>query len=224
MRILLSTLLLTLTPCLAGATELSFRFAGSLTSITDQYGFLSDQFSVGNPINGIITYQTNTPEGITSQGDPTFGIYSAINYFYVSINGFVFEGSPTSLPGYLQVWDDYLVNPSVVDAVTFSSPLDYSPPIAGMGPGTVVGGVDVYLFDFMHTASQNGKVIPSIITYENYNARLFSALQLNVDTQQAFFLNGKIDTITPVPEPSTAFLLLLGIPILVWSRSHRKEA
>ena len=224
MRKLLTTLTLLLAPTFSGAADLSYQFTGLLTSVTDQYGFLSGQFSPGNLISGIVTYESTTTEGVTSLGDPTFGIYAAIRHFRVSVNGYIIEGSPTSLPGYLQVWDDRVIGSSLVDAVTFGSPLDYTPPISGMGSGTVVASAQVNLFDFNHSASHNGKTLPTVIDYADYASRSFSALQLNINTNQVFHLNGSILTLTPVPEPDVQLLMALGLLFITCLHSKRKEA
>lgn len=211
MHTFIFALVLALASSLASANEVSIQFTGSLTQIDDQYGLLSGQFATGNLFEGNLTYNTSVPEGITTILEPTFGIYSAITHFRTSINGFVFEESPQSLLGTLQVWDDRIVNPSVVDAVTFTSGLDYTPPITGMGLGTVVGNTNLYLFDFTHVASQNGKTLPASVNFDDYGTKRFSIIQLNTDTNQSFVLNGVINTIKAVPEPSPILLLFMGL-------------
>jgi len=201
----------------------TLEFSGVLTSITDQYGFLNGQFAPGSAVSGTITYDTAVPEDSTTIGDPTVGIYSAVTSLQASVNGISFAGSPGSLPGYVQVWDDRIVGPSTVDAVTFSSPLDYSPPIAGMGAGTVVGAVNVNLFDFTHTASQEGKTMPTTVDLSKYGSTTFEALQVNVDTNESFHLDGVITSLTPVPEPSALALFFIGVLILAVQIGPRRR-
>ena len=113
------------------------------------------------------------------------------------------------------MWDNRIVGPSVVDALSFGAILDYTPPIAGMGPGTVVGDGGVNLFDFIQTASKAGKLIPLSFNLSDYGIKTFDARQVNVDTGQAFFVDGVITALSMVPEPSTLLLLLLGIPLIL---------
>lgn len=215
----------------ASAVEVSFKFTGSLTSVTDNFGFLSGEFAAGNSFEGVVTYDTNGTEGSTTINDPTTGIYRAVKRLRTSINGYEFDGVATSLLGSVQVWDDRVVGPNVVDSISFTSPLDYTPPIGGMGPGTVVGGVFLYLFDSSHTASQFGKAIPNSFSFADYGSTSFSALQLNVDTNQAFHLNGRLTSMelvteatpAPIPEPSSYALMIVGLGFVLGTVRRRKQ-
>jgi len=199
----------------SNAAQITYSFSGVLDRVQDDYGFINGEFSVGNTFNGFFTYQTGAPEASTTIGDPTTAIYSSIIHFNVNVNGYLIEGSPSSLPGYLNIWDDRVVGSSVVDAFTVSSPLDYSPPISGMGPGTVVAGANVNLFDFTHTASQFGTIIPTSISLIDYGSPSFSALQLNTDTGESFHLNGTITSLTAVPLPASFILFTSGLALLL---------
>lgn len=211
-------------PCMAYASLITYQFNGTLNTVTDSHGLLHGEFQPGNSFSGTLAYRTDVAEGPTTLSDPTVAIYAAVVAFRVSVNGFVFEGSSASLPGYLQVWDDRAVGSSTVDALTFSSPLDYTPPIGAMGPGTVVGSANLNLFDFTHSASRNGTNVPTEFDLSQYGSSLFSALQLNVDNDLAFHLNGRItsfSSVSTVPEPTSLLLVSVGAVFLLMHRRSR---
>lgn len=209
----------------AHATLITYNFTGYLDHIADNYNLLNNQFSTGNYFSGSFSYLIDVPEETTTVGDLTTAIYSAITNFEVSINGYLFNSSPNSLPGYLQIWDNRVVGPSIVDAFSATSPLDFSPPIP-IGSGKIVGSAAIYLFDFNYIASNLGTKIPKEVNLSAFNSTSFSALQLNLDTGESFHLNGKIETLTPntspVPEPGSAMLLAIGlISFLVCRKKFR---
>ncbi len=223
LRTLLPVLALASFQNFASAAELQFQFSGTLTSITDEHGFLNGQFSLGNAMSGILVYETNVNEGSTTLDDPTTAVYAAIKRFDVTVNGVTFEGDASTPPGILQVWDDRIVATSIVDALGFSSQLDYTPPIQGMGVGTVVSQANLNLFDFTHSASLNGTLIPTTIDISRYANQSLSIIQLNVDTNQAFHLVGSLNSVSAVPENSTAILFSLG-SIFLLARNWRRAA
>lgn len=221
-RILLSVFALASAPSLATAAELSFQFSGRLTSITDQYGILNGQFALGNTIGGTLVYETSVTEAPSTLADPTIAAYIAVKQFTVTINGITFDGDRNSLPGILQVWDDAIIGTYNVDTLAFSSPLDYTPPIPGMGAGTVVSQSNLSLFDFTGSASSDGTSIPYTIDISKYESRSISIIQLNVDTNQAFHLIGSLTSVSPIPEVNTIFLFPLGFAFFLarnWRRA-----
>lgn len=215
----------------SSAEEVSFKFTGSLNTILDNSSFLHGEFAVGNSFEGVVTYDTNGEEGTTTLANPTTGIYWAVKRLRTSINGYEFDGIADLVPGFVQVWDDRVVGQNVVDSISFSSPLDYTPPIVGMGPGRVVGSISLSLFDYTHTASQLGKGIPSIFDFGDYGSSSFLAQQSNLDTKQAFTLFGKLTsmelvtegTAAPIPEPSTYALMITGLVLLGRVVQRRKQ-
>jgi len=208
----------------ANAGLISYEFTGELSTITDEHNHLTNQFEIGNSFFGSFSYLTEVVEGSPTASDPTTAIYSAVLDFEVNINGYIFNGnSLESLPGYLQIWNDRVIGSSVVDAFSAASPLDYTPPISGMGDGTVVTQSTLNLFDFTHSASILGTNIPNTVNFTSYASRSFSVVQLNTTTDEAFHLNGVITSLNAVsvPEPSTLAIFALGIMGLA-SRRFKK--
>lgn len=192
----------------AYASLISYDFEGEITRITDEHSFLANEFTIGDDFFGSITYETNALEASTTLSDLTTSIYSSVMAFSVDINGYIIKGGRIGL---VQVWDDRVVAPNVVDAFSMSSSIDYTPPNIDMGVGQVVAAAEVNLFDFSHTASSIGTQIPSQVNFNDYESRLFSAIQLNLTTGKAFHLNGVINKfeLTQVPEPNTVSILAL---------------
>jgi hypothetical protein len=208
----------------ANASLISYEFTGELSTITDEYNHLTNQFEIGNTFFGSFSYLTEEAEAPSTASDPTTAIYSAVLDFKVNINGYTFNGnSLESLPGYLQIWDDRVISSSVVDAFSVSSPLDYTPPITGMGDGVVVAQSTLNLFDFTHSTSILGTNIPNTVNFTSYASRSISVVQLNATTNEAFHLNGVVTSLSAVsvPEPSTLAIFALGM-IGLASRRFKK--
>jgi hypothetical protein len=207
--------------CVSEASLVSYSFKGKLDSVTDSYNLLSGQFAAGNTFSGVFVYDTSFPESSTTQSDPTTAIYSAVKSFSVNINGYEIKRDGI-LNGYVQVWNNAIVGPRIVDAFTVDAGLDYTPPIT-IGSRTVAGA-DVMLFDNTHTASKNGKLMPTTVSLNDYATRSFSAIELDLNTNKAFYLNGTITDLlpTPTPIPAAAWLFGSGLAGLIGLR--RKSA
>ncbi|MEI8280340.1 MAG: VPLPA-CTERM sorting domain-containing protein [Bacteroidota bacterium] len=186
------------------ADLVSYTFQGNLTGITDNNNLLNGQFSAGNLFHGSFTYDTSAPENSSFLTDPTTGLYSAVRSFTVNINGYNITRVSSSLYGYLQVWD----NANSIDAFTLNSGI-VTPPIA-IGSGTVISSVDFNLYDFTHTASKNGKLIPTTVNLSDYGYRSFDIFEGNMTTNQYFILDGTITDLQPTPTPIPAAAWLMG--------------
>jgi hypothetical protein len=203
------------------AATISYAFTGVLDRITDDFNILTGQFSVGDTFQGSFSYITNAPEASNTVNDPTLAIYSVVTECRVNINGYVFEGDAS--PGFLQIWDDRASGSNIVDTISASSPLDFTPPIPGMGPGQIVASSKINLFDYTNTALSSIQVPTGVINLSDFDYHGFSALQLNTDTDEVFHLNGVITSLEPVPIPATAWLFGSGLLGLI-SMARKKVA
>ena len=204
----------------AHAAIITYNYSGLLDGITDASNLVGSTFSVGDSFAGKFSYRTTAPEGSTTTGDPTTAIYRAVIDFNAEINGYIFQSTGVVASG-LQVWDGRVVGSNTVDAFTVNSPAIFGGPI-DIGPGNVISGGGIKLFDFTNSANSNIS-IPSVVSLSDFNSRQFHVLELNRTTGQLFHLAGDVTSLTfvssipepsdatPAPEPTSIALFTLGL-------------
>lgn len=185
------------------ATILTFSFQGQVSGVLDDNsGTFGANFSVGDPVNGFWTFDTAATQNPVP---PSFSFYDAT--FSATISGKTFSGVAE-----YRIFDNGPGGDgfSVINEIgTYSSP--------ALGP--LVPSTFFVQFLGMPTTTLSDQ---SIVTNPAALFPLYDpnyaphGLRLNGRDGSFGLLNFTIDSVNPVPEPTTAMLLLTGLGIMVW--------
>jgi len=196
----------------AQADSMTFSFTGT---VTDLFAFgsetIDDEFMLGETVDIFLTYDPDTPEDVSTVGDPDRGVYAdpAISFavdFVESGREFDMTGGPFQV---IDVTNDLMVSNIVQDNVGTAAQVAIGGTVVGLVDGETPTVVSLSLIDFEFTPG-----IPDMITSGVLPASPFEP----GFAQIIFSLTPGVSITVTVPEPSTASGLSLAIPALLLLR------
>ena len=192
----------------AKADSLTYLATGVLFEIADPNDAFQGELSLGMPFSGTIQYETGSSPVHTSSGSAQFEWDPLGTAFSISIS----VGPITAS-----------TNPAGRGTMGVTNNGGGYDRFGALAFGTVSTGANITIMDFVFrdsTASAwNGVAIPTELDLAD-----FDYTYMGIVVSQAGNLGvalGQIDTLTLIPEPSTALLLLLGLTGMAGMRRSR---
>jgi hypothetical protein len=204
-RLAIGCLAPTLVATAAGAIPITFEFRGEVTELVDPTGAIaSSQFdaAAGDPIVGRFTFDSDAPGGQPGTGSRFYEMRNDAYGMAFQIAGFDFVSMPVSEGGFLQinVHDNVVSSNQILDGYyAFSYIRD-------------AAGLDVFTVHVEGLSALNLDVITStaLPTTPPDFSRFEFVRQFRMHASGGI-VYGRIDSLTLVPEPGTASLLVFGL-------------
>jgi hypothetical protein len=193
----------------AWAVPITYELTGVLSKVSDPENVLGGQLSIDMPFTGSLTYDpAASPESTSGTSaqyrwDPTGTDFS----LSISVGPIDAQSAPTGWSR-VTVVDGY----SDFDAFMAASSLVWS-------TGVNVAGLEIVMQDSTQTVF-DGLGLPSYLDLDDFDTHDFNMLAQT--GSGVALVVGNIQTLTLIPEPGTATLLLVGLIGL--SRSSRRSA
>lgn len=188
------------------AASITYNFEGYVTGIAGAFFELPSPFSasVGQPITGSLTYETNTVDIASS--DPVYGNYiGPITNVSISLGSYVGIGDQYN-NSRMEIWNNLPFGPSTLDQLTVSS--------HATGPTfneTALSNIALLLSDGSGLALGGDVLgpIPPLGTFSNNND-----IFLQFSGLYRTSLQGQLTSLTSVPLPGAAVLFPTGLTLL----------
>lgn len=230
-------LLLVLLMCFASpyvsASLVTFEFTGVFERVTDNKSTLPNNIGVGTEFRGYFTYNYDPilKESRSFEDDPNISFFPVVTNTFVEFDNLKVEGDSRFHPNSVQIWDDRVSAGRLTDLFWISSGLDYSPPFnLGIG-NTLTASYTFSLWNYSGNFIQDDILpAPDSIVLPNFDRSSFSIFAMNHDEFREYNegkradwthvrleggITGLRQTTLPVNEPSSIFLLLFSICMLL---------
>ena len=195
------------------ATPLTFVFQGQVSGVLDDdSGTFGSNFAVGDPVTGFWSFDTTATQNTT--GLPYLSYYHAT--FTATISGKTFAGVAE-----YRIFDD---GPGGDGFSVINETRTYSTPALGsLTPSTFF----VQFLGMPTTTLSNQNIVTNPAELFPLYDPTYAPHGLRLDGVDGSFglLNFTVASVNPVPEPTTALLLLTGLGIIMWTtRSKAAES
>lgn len=181
---------------------------------------LSDLFKLGGVISGHFYYESEaTPSQVLGSGEDILAEYSLTGFDiqYESFSGGSTGGTLTIDNGYYGDWDQYVVWTDTDDGIW------------GTGTTASLGYFGLGVYDYTQTLLSDNSIplfAPDIDTYWDSMIMLGFYEDPTLPNEGTYIVNAtvtELGIVTEVPEPSTAWLLTLGLSLMFIKRKRSSK-
>ena len=207
LSILLSIVVSTLSLAPAVAVRADTVRVDFLGTVSLVYGGAVGQFSVGDPVSGSVEYYQGSHKvaGYLTDPAPINSMSAQIGSY--SVVGDPTNSSPTALESFVYIAD------STSDSLSFRTRA-IGDPVAGYAPTSLQFGTGPMLADALSTDAYppDAAGFETLQPYLPFTSSYLTFGPISANTRVDFrFDSFTVTDLTPVPEPTTALLLGLGV-------------